>query len=392
VSGSLPAVLYVRGCARSGTTLLVNILNRHPQIAIISEQPLGDVAERLLPIFWYEDFLEREQLALSAQRAAPRPTGMAIYEPVDSLEAARATHFYPTRARLGAMLAGIVEASLDKKNVVLIGSKTPGHWSSGQSALVASAFPTVKYVFVVRNPLDTINSMMNRRNKAVAGLDPSWPDKPVVDAISRYHEGVALLLSCTARDPNGFVVGYEELVTQPRRVLAALGEYLGVDMADDNGSICAARRATNVFTLDEERAVRDAFGNAIDAWSEKRLTGPIGQLGHALDDCVKVLEPRRTYRCDAPVGDRSMLGTGWSGSEYNGVCGDAAQSDLVFTVPRDGAYRLMLDVEEERHWPRRHRQVLTLEALKAGRPHREVLETRGGLRLRRLRLESTPPS
>lgn len=358
----------------------------------MAEQPLGDVAERLLPIFWYEDFLEREHGALSEQRSTPHPTRATIYEPVDTLDAARATHFYPTRARLGPMLVGIVEASLDKENLAVIGSKTPGHWSSQQGALVASAFPTIKYVFVVRNPLDTINSMMNRRNKAVAGLDHSWPDKPVGDAISRYHEGVALLFSCAARDPSGFVVGYEELVMQPRRVLAALGEYLGVDLADDKGTIRSAREAKNVLTPDEERAVRDAFGNAIDAWSEKRLTGPIAQLGNALDDCVKVLEPRRIYRCDAPVGDRSILGTGWSGSEYNGVCSDAAQSDLVFTVARDGAYRLILDVEEERRWPRRRRRVFMLEALKAGQPRREVVEPRGRVRLRRVQLEPTPIS
>jgi hypothetical protein len=389
MSGSLPTVLFVRGCARSGTTLLVNILNRHPRVAILSEQPLGDVAERVLPIFWYEEFLEREQAALMKQRRArPGEAAATIYEPVDTLERARATHFYPTRARLGAMLTGIVEASFDKKDVALIGSKTPGHWSFEQAALVGSAFPLVKYVFVVRNPRDTINSMMNRRNKARAGLDHSWPDKPVADAISRYHESVALLLSCAARDPNGFVVGYEELLAEPERVLGGLSEFLGVDVRDASGAIAGDRDAKNVLTPDEERAVRDEFERAIDAWNGKRLTGPVAELGDALDDCVKVLEPGRVYRCDAPAGDRSVLGTGWSGSEFNGPRSDAPQSDLVFTVAEDGAYRLVLDVEEDRGWPRRRRRVCELHALEARRPRRETLELAGGaVRLRRLQLE-----
>jgi hypothetical protein len=345
---ALPTVVFIRGCPRSGTTLMANLLNENPEIGCIAEQPLGDLAERLLPIFWYEDAIEREQQAVTRRRhAAPAVS----YEPADSLAEMRALHPYPTRDRLAQILTAVVEAALDKRDLRIIGSKTPGHWSDAQLQLVRASFSDVRSLFMVRAPLATINSMINRRNKARAGMDASWPNQSIDEAIARYQEATCLLLSCAQQDPSRcYVVGYEELRTEPQGVLSALGEYLGVAIVDRFGNIAQPSRAVNVLTEDESRRVRAAFGAAEDAWPVKRLTGPASRLGSALDDCLRVIEPRRTYRCDAPVGDRGLLGTGWSGSEARGICSDSPTAHLFFRVPRAGNYRLHLDVAVEGRW------------------------------------------
>jgi hypothetical protein len=178
-----------------------------------------------------------------------------------------------------------------------------------------------------------------------------------------------LLFSCAAESPaDCYVVGYEELHADKEKTLAQLSAFLGVTIADPSGLIGATHAAKNVMTESESALVRSAFGAAIENWPHKRLTGPVTQLGNALDDCVRTIEPGRIYRCDAPEGDRGLLGTGWSGSEADGIRSDAPAADLFFRVPREGRYRLALD--------------LVAEGPRLGTPQRIAL-TLGGVRFER---------
>jgi hypothetical protein len=409
VSKELPAVVFLRGCPRSGTTLLANLLNENEGVGILAEQPLGDVAQRLLPVFWYEEAIEREHETL--QRRAAQRSSAPTYEPLDSLQRMRELHPYPTRRRLAHILRAIVEASLNKDGLRVIGSKTPGHWSAAELQLVRSCFERVLDVFMVRNPLDTLNSMINRRNKARVGLDASWPDKPIGEAIARYQEATCLLFSCVRRFPDDtFVVGYEELHAAPRRVLAALGEFLGTEVSDRTGLIGAPHEVCNVLTAAEEAEARRAFGTAIASWKSKRITGPAIALGGTLDDCLRVVQPGVTYRCDAPAGDRGLLGSGWSGAQASGIESDAPEADLFFAVPREARYRLVMEaIAEGARWNgskalvmdfcgarsrsvlrigRRNRIASAPLALLPERAHRATLEMEDlRLRLRSIRFE-----
>jgi hypothetical protein len=197
----LPLVVFVRGCARSGTTLLADIMNESPKIGLLVEQPLGDLAARMLDVFWFEDHIvETRAIIAEKKRAAEKARGAGEhFVLVENLDRMRFPRRYPTREKFGAILTGVVEASLEKPGLAIVGSKTPGHWGNFELDLVRSAFPRVKYVFIVRNPLETVNSILNFRNRARAGLH-LWPDKPVEEAIARYQEGIALLLSCAAEN------------------------------------------------------------------------------------------------------------------------------------------------------------------------------------------------
>jgi hypothetical protein len=342
-----PSVVFVRGCARSGTTLLCDIINESPEIGVLVEQPLGDLAARIQSMFWYEEHLEKERARIAAasngraSRTSPAPA--AHFTPLLNLDRVRFPRRYPTRERLPSILAAIVEASLEKNRLKLIGSKTPGHWDHFEFDIVRSMFPDVKDVFIVRNPFDTVNSIINRRNAARIGRDV-WADKPVSEAIVRFQEAVCLLLSRAASHADDcYVVSYEDLVADPHAVLAPLGVFLGAELRDDTGLVTAAREAKNVLTPAEEALVREELGPAIDAWSTKKLTGRAAGVVQQLADCVRVVKIGTTYHCDAPVGDRGLLGAGWSGAEPPGIWSDAPQADMFFAVPRDGEYHVALD-------------------------------------------------
>lgn len=341
----LPLVVFVRGCARSGTTLLADIMNESPKIGLLVEQPLGDVAARMLDVFWFEDHIVETRATIAEkQRAAEKARGAGEhFVLVENLDRMRFPRRYPTREKFGAILTGVVEASLEKPDLAVVGSKTPGHWDRFELDLVRSAFPRIKYVFIVRNPMETVNSILNFRNRARAGLH-LWPDKPVEEAIARYQEGICLLLSCAAESgEDTFVVGYDDLIADPATTLASLGTFLGMELRDESKLVGPPSIAKNVLTPDEERAVRAAFGGAIDGWAAKRLTGPATALTGQLDDGLRVVEPGKVYRCDAPIGDRGLLGSGWSGAEPRGIWSDAPHTDLFFAVPNDGEYAVKLE-------------------------------------------------
>src|SRR5436305_2059513 len=128
---ALPSVLFVRGCARSGTTLLADVLNEHPSIGLLVEQPLGDVVRRMHELFWYETFLERERAAIeraSARAGSDSGGKTAHFTPRDNASRLRFPRRYPSRDRLAQIVTAVVEASLEKDSLRIVGSKTPGHW------------------------------------------------------------------------------------------------------------------------------------------------------------------------------------------------------------------------------------------------------------------------
>ncbi len=333
-----PGVAFVRGSARSGTTLLSDILNESPEIAILVEQPLGDLACGISGIFWFEKHRNEQRESIAARRTKAGRKHGAHYDPIENPERMRFPRRYPTRDKFGEIVAAVVSASLEKPSARVIGSKTPGHWNDHDLRIVQELFERIGYVFIVRNPLDTINSIVNRRNAAREGRD-LWPDKPIAEAISRYREGACLLLSCASIYPeHTYVVRYDDLIDDTATTLEGLGRFLGVAIDDTSGLVRPSRPAKNVLSRAENAAVRSALGDAISAWGGKRLTGIANVVGSQLDDCIDIARPGAEYRFDAPVGERGVLGSGWAGAEPKGIWSDAAISDVFFRVPEGGEY------------------------------------------------------
>lgn len=315
-------------------------MNESPDIAILVEQPLGDLAYGIAGIFWFEKHRDEQRATIAARSSKAGKRHGGHYDPIENPQRMRFPRRYPMRDRFGNIVAAVVGASLEKPAACVIGSKTPGHWNDHELRIVQELFEQIRYVFIVRNPLDTINSIVNRRNAAREGFD-LWPDKPVVEAISRYREGACLLLSCASIYPEQtYVIRYDDLIDDTATTLEGLGRFLGVEIRDGSGLVRPSRPAKNVLSRAEEAAVRAALGDAIDTWSAKRLTGVASVIGAQLDDCIDVARSGSEYRFDAPVGERSVLGSGWSGAEPKGIWSDAAISDVFFRVPAAGNYAI----------------------------------------------------
>jgi hypothetical protein len=335
ISG-LPDVVLVRGCPRSGTTLVAELINSSPDGAILVEYPIGALVRDLAPILAYgREYRSQLRRSVDGQRAD-------VYaSPAVDLSVAR----FPTPERLGSIVAAVVGASLDKPGARVIGSKTPGTAAVSDRAELEPLFSTIKYVFVVRDPLTTINSMINRRNRTRLGLDNfPWPD--VASCIDEYRQNVRQLFSHAIAYPETcFVIKYEDLARRFAETAAQLGDFLGLRFEDGTPSLwgdadlrSAPAATRTVLTEDEAAAVHDAFGPAIADWPAKRLTGPAADAVDALADCVDLIDVDTQYRFTRTRADRRFLGLGWSVIEETGVWSDGERADLFFRVSRDGDY------------------------------------------------------
>lgn len=344
---SVPGVLLVRGCPRSGTTLVADLINASDRAAIMFEYPLGQLVRDLQPILAYaRDHVQLREKTF-ATAAQPGDRDSSYY---NELRPTLLAATFPTPERLGPIVAAVVAASLGKRDVTLIGSKTPGSVALRDHELLAPFFPAIKFLFVVRDPLAAINSMMNRRNRARLGLD-DWPFADVGAAIAEYRQNTRLLFSHVARyGDRCLVVKYEDLLDRFTATAAAIDGFLGsgFDLAAGAAKLVQhgidAQAATkDVLAPDEGAAVRAAFGDAIDDWQRKELTGLHPGALDALADCADAFVPDTRYRYDGATGERRCLGLGWSMLEPDGVWSESERADLFFTVPEDGDYAVSLD-------------------------------------------------
>jgi hypothetical protein len=325
-----PTVLFIRGAPRSGTTLLVDILDENPDVGILHEYPFERMVQQLLPILAFGQSVDG--LQSGAGGFANREHPVALKQKLR----------YPTVQRYPAILKAVLEATFDKSDLKIIGSKTPGYSDGYQMDLVRHLFSDMRFIFCVRNPIGTIGSSLNRRNLASSGADV-WHIKDVAGAVAEYRENIGLLRSHAAVYPNRcFVLGYEDLVGQPQRTLSAIGEFLGTDLVCSPGIVSVPSKT--IMTVEEDEYVRSQFGAAIDTWENKRTTGLAGDIAMEFDDCLAVLAPGKAHRFDSVQGNRSLLGVGWSALDSAGVWSDDRIAELHFAVERAGGYALVLEL------------------------------------------------
>ena len=342
----LPDAVFIRGSARSGTTMLAETLNASPQAAIMVEYPLGRLARDLEPIFGYADGMGAA-LALREERIAAFRSGAT---PNDAFLGAgsrlAARKDYPQREHTAAIVAAIVAQALAKDAPTVIGSKTPGAFALEDDLRAGALFPRTRVLFTVREPRATMNSMVSRRNLARAGLD-NWA-MDLREGIASYRLSLRILAALDARmGAEMFVVDFDEMHRLRKPLCRQLGAFLGIEIPPEPpaGTLAMERDFTRRDVLTGEEAARVAAALPDVGWGQRPVSGAPGGI---LPRAAALLEPlvpgrRQTF---APVdGIAPLLATGWSEPRAGSVWSIAERADLVFTVERSGTYALELELE-----------------------------------------------
>jgi hypothetical protein len=206
---SRPGPIFVVGAPRSGTTLLLEMLNRHPDLWLCEEtyflhfvwgrrRRLGDLRDprarrRLVDAYLATKRIRQQGVDLGALAAA-------LMEEGSSCEA-----FFESLMRFCARAHGKTR----------FGEKTPDH--ARRSDVLCELFPDCALVHLVRDPRDVVASLLRM----------PWADRSVLANTRRWQECQRGALRVRER-PSYVRVVFEDLVADPEAVLRRLCEFIGL--------------------------------------------------------------------------------------------------------------------------------------------------------------------
>lgn len=337
-----PAVLFIGGTPRSGTTLLTDLLNEAPDVAIMAEYRFSELFDHLGPLLDYEkDYIARDEMA----PRSPAPRTKRQQKAVGSAtatktEGAPSTYLYlttegltyplrfPTAKRLPEIASAVVRASLNKPSARVLGSKTPGAMLAACTEDVKRISSKVRYIALLRSPKSQVNSSLNRRNLASGGMD-DWPCRTVEDAIAEYVFTVAGLLALRERVGDDLMfVKYEDLIENPSEVMSAVAEHIGLKSLPVSEKLVHRKPASHdILTDDEREKVQDTFQDVIRVWASLQITGTQPDLPVFDESFPSVPRRRRSISIDNPA---NFLVGGWSTYEQDGIWSDGPEAAMLF--------------------------------------------------------------
>ncbi|MGH8508230.1 MAG: sulfotransferase family protein [Gammaproteobacteria bacterium] len=209
---SRPGPIFVVGAPRSGTTLLLEMLNRHPDVWLCEEayflhfvwrrrQRLGDLRDARARRRLVDAYLATKRIR--QQNVDLGPLAAALMEEGSSYEA-----FFESLMRFCARAHGRTR----------FGEKTPEH--ARRSDVLCDLFPDCALIHVVRDPRDVVASLLRM----------PWGDRSVV-ANTRHWQKCQRGALRVRRRANYFRVAFEDLLTDPEAELERLCEFVGVPFA-----------------------------------------------------------------------------------------------------------------------------------------------------------------
>jgi hypothetical protein len=205
------APFFVLGAARSGTTLLRLMLNRHPRLAIPPESHflLGVLAE--IPAG--RELAPRE-VRRAAELIAGHPRFRTWHVSADALGAELA-RLGPTR--LAGLVDGVYRLEIARSGKPRWGDKTPAYSPIWER--IAALFPEALFLHLIRDGRDVSSSLAR----------VGWHGSSEYERALYWASRVALAQDCLRRlgPARCRLVRYEDLVRQPRSTLDGICRFLG---------------------------------------------------------------------------------------------------------------------------------------------------------------------
>jgi hypothetical protein len=206
--------VIVLGVSRSGTTLLKQMLDRHPQLAIPTES-------YFLPQLWdrHGERPDRDAFLADLDRLARlRDWGVTDAEVAERL---------PADPSFPEAVQAIYRAYADARGKPRFGDKTPSYMQ--ELDLLERAFPGARYVHLIRDGRDAALSFVGltrkptfnlARPRGIGGFAVQW--RREVEAARRFGRERLSGRYCELR--------YEDLVADPEAELRAIGDVLELQL------------------------------------------------------------------------------------------------------------------------------------------------------------------
>jgi Sulfotransferase family len=221
-------IFFVGGVAKSGTSWVQHLLNRHPQVSCGGESHFLD---SLYPRLKRTVEEHNERVLDRAQN----PFRYEIGEVPEIYGADELLYVVAT-----AILA-LLRKTARGKAAQAIGERTPDNVDN--FSLFAQMIPGARFVQVVRDPRDAAVSAWHHNERLNSGESKRRFGATLREFTRSFADGwvnhVSRGLGFAARDPNRYLdVSYDDLLTEPVPTLARLCRFLGVDDSAATLGVC----------------------------------------------------------------------------------------------------------------------------------------------------------
>ena len=242
--------IFIVGFPRSGTTLLDQVLDAHPALSVVEEQPLIETLA-----------LSLGEMPAGYPQGVPRLDEASLQSLRDTYERSLAAHVAPT--------AGVRIVDKFPLNIVHV-------------HLIARLYPDARYVFALRHPLDVCLSCFMQSfvpNDAMANFTTLQGTAALYDEVMRLWRA-----SSPALDVH--TVRYEALVDAFEPEARALVEFLGLEW--DDAVLDYARHARSrarINTPSYAQVTEAIYDRARFRW--RRYATHLGDIAESLRDHIE---------------------------------------------------------------------------------------------------------
>lgn len=257
---------FVVGCPRSGTTLLQSMLFAHPSIysfpethffkvmfGIGEQVTLGQTPREIMRRLRLLAYKAMEPLGIVDNWRRAKAWGNMRTLP--TFDAAAVSKLRTLHQNSEAFVKFVDAASSSADSQIWI-EKTPDHLFCIKK--IQQYVPDAIFIHLIRNGPDSVASLVDagRRYPAIWGKDT-----PLLIELAVRRWNIALRESLKYRgDPRHYLVSYEDLVSEPTKVLIELCNFLGCEFDE---------RMVQNFSEKTGELIRE-----IEAW-KKETAGPI---------------------------------------------------------------------------------------------------------------------
>ncbi len=283
--------LFIVGCSRSGTTLLLSRLAGHPTVYGFPETGL---LLRLFGMRGRAALLARLGLSLGREQKSLRKALASVGEDTEAGGSKTNLVTPAPQIRLRAALCegiGFLDQIASSQGCSWWVEKTPRHYLYAQ--LITQQIPNARVIHIIRGGADVVASIVDRARRHPERFprqaDPRY-------AIAQWNRAMRAHSDCWGKTGHVFVV-YEDLIAEPERELSRLARQCGLPwhpgLLQGASSGAAFVRPNEVWKRHAVGPIRSrpkSRASIVDAATATAMTKALDLKGHqSLVDRIRAL-------------------------------------------------------------------------------------------------------